>query len=124
MLKKLQEEFAIAEAENHNEEQRSGARKKEKDQDLYVPRKIDSYRFGDQHCHDSNFESTSNPMSRFHKSSNNLPWGISQSNVNLEEEPSFYGVLDMAELQKFFGADEIEDLKELIQDQTLNDPNL
>jgi len=53
-------------------------------------------------------------MSRFHKSSNNLPWCISQSNVNLEEEPSFYGVLDMAELQKFFGADEIEDLKELI----------
>lgn len=98
MLKKLQEEFAIAEAENRNEEQRSVTKKKEKDQDPNVLRKIDSSRFGDQHGHDSNFESTSNLMSRFHKSSHNLPWGISQSNVNFEEEPSFYGVLDMAEL--------------------------
>lgn len=98
MLKKLQEEFAIADAENHNEEYRSGTRKKEKDQDLYVTRKIDSSRFVDQHGHDSNFESTSNLMSRFHKSFHNLPWGISQSNVNFEEEPSFNGVFDMAEL--------------------------
>jgi len=72
MLKQLKEEFAIAEAEEHKQ---SGARKKEKEQDPHAIRKVDSFKFDHYHCQDSNFELTSNPMSRFrnNSSNNNLP---------------------------------------------------